>query len=173
MSKWKFILTDSGWWLRIESIDQLLEYQKLDRCIQRGFNDVLKGNDSQIAQYLRIKAQNTESTILDTAYKLQFQLYDNYISYLQSVGFVNINKDGGCNGERFLTRAVVYSDNLVFPHFTEKDIRVETFESADYRSNYQYHWYAYLGTIQLHDGDKMKWDTKAEAMEFARRYING
>ena len=99
-------------------------------------------------------------------------MYDSYIGCLQSCGFVNINKQGGCNNTRYLIRGVLYRDNMVFPQFSENDIRVKTFENADRRSNYQYHWYAYIGTIQIHDGGKMKWDTKEEAIEFARRYIN-
>lgn len=173
MGKWKFVLTDSGWWLRIEHIDQLLEYQKKDHCVSNGFTDIMKGRESQLATYIRLVGQNNNISILDAAYKVNFRLYDTYLSQLQSNGFVDINKDGGCNCSKPLVRGVVYKDNKVFPTFTERDIKVETFENTDYRSNYKYHWYAYLGNIQLHDGDKMKWDTKEEALEFARRYING
>ena len=57
------------------------------------------------------------------------------------------------------------------------DIRVKTWELEEKKRgikrpyDYRYHWYAYLGDVQLKNGDVEKWDTRNEAYEFARSLV--
>ena len=49
---------------------------------------------------------------------------------------------------------------LVFPNFKREDIRLKQFNDGR-------HWYAYVGDMQLRDGDCLKWNTREAAQAAA------
>jgi len=175
--KWKFFHNGDGWWLRIESVEELIEYQKhdnrgslaLDRYLQHELNGAKLDNLSLALQMI---GQKENCTAFAAASKFQLKFYETYLRHLQEDGFININCMGGCNSIDWEMKQVIYKDNLSFPSFTKNDIVIKTFKPVDYRSNYEYHFYAYLGNFQLTDGNKVKWNTEKEARDFAERFIN-
>ena len=46
--------------------------------------------------------------------------------------------------------------DIIFPDFKRHQIRVKSFPGGD-------HFYAYIGDMQVRDGDILKWDTYDEA----------
>ena len=80
---------------------------------------------------------------------------------------------GGCNSIDYNIEQFEYRDTLSFPNYSIEDIVIKTFRPKDYRDGYKYHHYAYLGNLQLKDGEKVKWNTEHEAREFAKKYIQG
>ena len=53
---------------------------------------------------------------------------------------------------------------LVFPHFRREDIRIKQFNGGR-------HWYAYVGDMQIRDGDQLKWNTKEAAQAAAEAMV--
>lgn len=53
---------------------------------------------------------------------------------------------------------------MIFPAFGRSDIRVERFKGGK-------HWYAYIGDMQVRNGDTMKWDTEEEARRAAKELV--
>jgi hypothetical protein len=54
--------------------------------------------------------------------------------------------------------------NIDFPKYHEQDIHIARFPDGQ-------HYYAYIGDMQVRDGDILKWDTYDEAFAQAQKYI--
>lgn len=187
--KWKFVHNGLCWWLRIESSQQLMEYIKATTERRFGMsmynvaNRVRDGkrknnhNTNQIEDAIETLWRGSGESLMDTAGRLMVACHDTYFKLLRECGFVDINSVGGCNSFTPHPKAIEYREKLIFPHYTEKDITIKTWELTDKQNyinrglGYKYHYYAYLGDIQLKDGDKEKWDTYAEALEFAKSFL--
>ena len=177
MSKWKFIYNGDGWWLRIENIEQLTEYAKQDTNSTNAFSDYLRATmygkeHTNLSMALMMIGERERCSAIDAGIKLKMEFYKTYLDRLDETGFVNLNSVGGCNNIDYDIKLVEYRDKIVFPNYTEKDINIKTFKMSDYRENYKYHYYAYLGNLQIKDGDKVKWDTYKEAYDFAKQFIS-
>ena len=57
------------------------------------------------------------------------------------------------------------SETLMWPVFSEKDIRIKKWPGGD-------HYYAYIGPIQVQESDTLKWDSESDARMAAMRYVN-
>lgn len=186
MNKWKFINNGNGWWLRIENIEQLIQYVQLtsgryansmsrvsSACSQKKYQHYT----NQLDSYLELLYMNSGQSLIDTTQKLMFNVSKTYFDLLSEKGFVNINPVGGCNNDNYTNSIIIYKDKLVFPDYKKKDLKIKTWEMEDlktgnFKSGYKYHYYAYIGDVQIKDGDKIKWDTYEEAYEYAKKFID-
>lgn len=57
-------------------------------------------------------------------------------------------------------------DELIFPNFQISDIRIKQFDKGQ-------HYYAYVGDMQVRDGDVLKWNTYDEAYTRACALVGG
>lgn len=176
--KYKFFHNGEAWWLRIEDFDTLLRWCKDSNSMWvDAFNDVIdvelnkRHSSNPLGATLASYARIHELTLLEAADDLIEAASNVKLDLLEENGFLNINPCGGCNSINWPMLQVEYRENLVFPHYSEKDIRIKTFKPLDYKASYDYHYYAYIGNIQVYDGDIMKWDTKAEAYAAAKKFI--
>lgn len=187
---WKFVHNGTCWWIRIESPEQLLEYLKATDSHRYGDNIMRilrrhnQGHTSEdnhgmypVSDAIEALWRNSGKGIFEIAGKLMINCHNTYYNLLDEFGFVDINECGGCNSFSEKVKAVKYSDKLVFPHYSVKDIRIKTYKNEELKvgtvrpSGYKYHYYAYLGDINLKDGDKVKWDTYQEAYDFAKQFV--
>ena len=58
----------------------------------------------------------------------------------------------------------LYRKFLEFPHFTEDDIVIKSFNDGT-------HSYARLGDLEVREGDVVKWDTFDEAYQIGRAHV--
>ena len=189
MKKWKFIHNGLGWWLRIESSAQLMEYIeatdssrfgegmiKVRNRYNRG-DDFDTHNRDEMADAIGVLWKYTGLPLNAITGEIMLACHSTYFKLLREEGFVDINPVGGCNAFTKDVKATVYRDNLVFPCYTEKDIRIKTWEWEDKKNGvnrpygYKYHYYAYLGDMQLKDGEPEKWNTREEVLEFAKTFL--
>jgi hypothetical protein len=56
------------------------------------------------------------------------------------------------------------SKRFLWPNWQADDIRTEQWTEG-------YHWYAYVGDVQVKEGDTVKWASEEEARAAAFRYI--
>lgn len=186
--KWKFVHNGMCWWLRIETAEQLMEYikatteQRFGMSMLKVADRVAHGNTKDwhnrhpVADAIETLWKGSGENLMETTGRLMVACHDTYFKLLREKGFVDINPVGGCNAFFPHPKAVEYREKLVFPHYSESDIHIRTWELTDKRNyverkGYQYHYYAYLGDVQLKDGDKEKWDTHEEALAFARTFL--
>lgn len=178
--KWTFFHNGYAWWLRIESPEQLARYCELTDCERFGgsmmhtaYQRMANRSDFEtgLSAELDLLSKIRQESLLTTTGKLVSDAHYTYFLNLQRCGFVNINRLGGCNSSSWPMNVVVRRDKLIFPTLSRKDVVIKTWEWGEkekylYRPGHQYHWYAYVGDVRLKDGDKDKWDTRAEAEAF-------
>jgi hypothetical protein len=182
--KWKFFYNGYTWWLRIETVEQLMQYCELTdegrfggammTVAHHRMGDIKGHYDGKydgIAGDLDALNSILKEDLLTTTGRLRLACHETYLKNFMSKGFVNINRLGGCNCCDWEMKIVVQKDELIFPVYSRKDVKIKTWEMTEakygaYRPNYNYHWYAYVGDVRLRDGDKEKWDTRAECEAF-------
>lgn len=176
--KYKFFHNGHAWWLRVEDFKTLLRWFGDSRSMwSAAFNDAIdvevnkRHSSNPLGAALNTYARMLGISLLQALDKLTEEAATVKLDLLEENGFLNINCDGGCNSIDWPMLQVEYRDKLVFPHYSEEDIRIKTFKPTDFKEGYNYHYYAYIGNLQVTDGDVTKWDTKAEAYEVAKRFV--
>jgi hypothetical protein len=181
--KWKFFFNGYGWWLRIETPEELEQYlNQTDEnrfggaMMQVAYRRMENSNSeySGIAEQLDILNQLRGEDLLTTTGSFRLECHRTYWRNLSDRGFVNINPNGGCNSTNWPMLIVVKRDKLIFPTFSRKDVVIKTWEMGEKkfdvaRSNYKYHWYAYVGDVRLKDGEVEKWNSQAECEAFVNK----
>lgn len=183
-----FVLSaDGGWWLKINTVDQLVDYhQKTDakryeNALRNYFHgkypkDLIEetaksGNPEDVValysnrdfmymQAALMKAQDTGGTILDGFSMLRMEAGLSELKELREFGAVYFNVAGGHTFKLKYTQFCRRKE-LIFPSFSEADIRIKKFSQGGS------HWYAYIGDVQLKNGEKEKWNSYEAAKEFA------
>lgn len=177
---------NKGWWLKIDSLEQLADYyeqtgsgqydeavtmylrQGHPREILHGLSPKERIETMQDMNFKRLQAavmcaEKMNGTIIDGFRSLNMEVGMNRMRIIEEHGAVYINCVGGH------TFAVEYTQfcrrkNPVFPHFSADDIRIKKFE-------YGSHYYAYIGDMQVRNGDKFKWNTYQAAYNKALSLI--
>ena len=88
------------------------------------------------------------------------------LKVLNETGAIYVNRKGGFHGNYKVYDNFVHRTTLDFPRFYSKDIRIKRFEDGT-------HWYAYVGDMQVRDGDILKWNSYDEAYNQAKKYVFG
>lgn len=186
--KYLFVLSaEGGWWLKIDTIEQLIDYHKktdghrYEKALWNFFHgvkpeDLIKkaqdsknpedlialyaNRDLQYMQAALMQAESVGGTILDGFSMLRVEAGFSELKDLQKYGSVYINSAGGHTFGIEFTQ-FYRREELVFPNFTEDDIHIKQYGEKGI------HWYAYIGDMQLHYGDKRKWNTYEAAKEYA------
>lgn len=181
-----FVYADGGWWLKIDSVEKLADYHEkmkdgryedaFNMYLQEGSPDkilehlslekrVAKMNDRNF-KYLQaavIQARKGNGNIFDGFRWLNIEVGMNQLRTIKEYGAVFINSVGGhtfqLNYTQFCRRK-----NLVFPDFKKRDIRIKQFDGGS-------HYYAFVGDMQVRDGNKLKWGTYEEAYRNARKLV--
>ena len=181
MGDWLFVFEDDGyrkgWHLRIDSEEMLGEYLKEQNLFQKDRDHYLKikdagftGNNLVAHTEFGYYAEDVSKTMgvdIPCAYGILAMMQkESMKNILRKTGAVYINSTGGFHGERAVCThtAFVRRDTPEFPHYFSRDIRVKMFPGGT-------HWYAYVGDMQVRDGDILKWNSYEEAYAMAEKYV--
>lgn len=195
MSDWCFCYEkeSNGWWLRIESMEELLAFIKeKGGFVQKGADMLLRimhlqegktKPDSNIFNMIEnltseqrfnlmredmtgwnilhgaLLSAEKDMTILDALRSLNMQFGMDYADHLKRDGVLFLNPVGGATLP-FSYENFCFREKLVWPDFTEKDIRIKQFSGGR-------HWYAYLGDIEVKQDGIKRFNTHAEAYNAA------
>jgi hypothetical protein len=191
--EWIFVLKDkgtrnAGWWLKISSLEELVEYYRQTYPVQYGrafenyvygekFNSFKKKSSKVSGQSPWPEAENLTTaaayyasgnhlSILDGLQGLARITAEQQLENIRQYGEVFINPMGGYHSDYDgrHTYDFVRRKELVFPDFKVSDIRVRQFSGGE-------HYYAYIGNSQVRDGDVLKWDSYEEAYRKAEEYM--
>lgn len=185
-----FVYDGQQWWLKLTEADQIADYHKktagsryegainLYRKLRqegRDWHNLLDGmelqerikmmesKDFKYIQCAIIKAQQIEGTIFDGFRCLNMEIGMAQLDNIKQYGAVFINPAGG-HTHGVETVQFCRRKQLVFPDFKKEDIRVRKFNGGQ-------HWYAYIGDMQVRDGDRLKWNTKDAAQAAAEALV--
>lgn len=181
--KWQFVhKVNGGWWLRLTSDEDVIRYIKAtndryDGALYKAVHEPIE----KMSLEDRIKAQlsGDKNYMLLQAGMVMAQKYNTTLysgfEHLQTEYGMVLHKDILENGETFVNPVggktfslkydqFVWRDNLVFPNYTLEDIRIKQFDGGK-------HYYAYVGDVQLRNGEMLKWDSYNDAYNFASAVV--
>lgn len=188
-----------GWWLMVSDMENLTEYimkTQGNPRIEKAFNlygrlhqegqesephrtvrEVLEGmpqvermelmmEDTAVWNTMYgaiMEAERVGGTILDGFRCMNMECGTTYIRCIKEDGVCFINRNGGCNSiieyDDFCHR-----DDLVWPDFTLNDIRLKQYPDG-------IHWYAYIGNMEVHNGDTLRFGSRKDAYNAAMAII--
>lgn len=176
---------NGGWWLKLDSVDKLIDYHKktgnryagafdlfmklyekagsvhgvMDAVMEMPMEERIKLMTSRDFKYMQaaiLQAQKVDqANIFDGFRFLNMEIGMKELGDIREYGACFINPVGGSTfGIEY--KQFVRRKELVFPDFKREDIRIKQFKDGT-------HWYAYIGDMQVRDGDTLKWNTREEA----------
>lgn len=184
-TEYLFIYDGEMWWLKLTDAEQIIDYHnKTDNRYEGAIKlymkfkeegkewynllegmpleERIKTMESKDFKYLQcaiIKAQQVEGTIFDGFRCLNMEIGAGELATIREHGAVFINPAGG-HTWGIETVQFCRRKQLVFPQYSREDIRLKQFNGGR-------HWYAYIGDMQIRDGDCLKWNTRAAAQAAA------
>lgn len=178
---------EKGWWLKIDSLEKLVDYYEntgsnrydeamsmylsqghpydiLDKLTPEQRIKKMQDNNFKRLQAAVMQAERVNGTILDGFRCLNMEAGMGQMRTLEQYGAIYINPVGG------YTFGVEYTQfcrrkNMVFPHFSASDIRIKKYGGGN-------HYYAYIGDMQVRDGDRLKWNSRKDAYDRALALID-
>ena len=173
--KYRFIFKNGGWWLKISSVEELTEYDKktaLRNPIARGFLNSIhteifhtKGIEPTTAgDLIKLRAENSDMSLFQSACSFTIQSDSAKITQLMKGYSLYFNRDGGWHYGKNDYTQWCDRDKLIWPDFKIDQIKIEKFPNGE-------HFYAYIDSMQVRDGDTLKWNTYEEAYNQALQYV--
>jgi hypothetical protein len=166
---WIFVRKNGGWWLKITTIQELLEYHdKTDNVRMRKPIKEIEENleKSSFTQYAEILARKNSSSLIEGLCMAGSALFTSQLNALRESGIILINRMGGFHTPRENERLpFTRKKDLIWPNFSEKDIKISQFKGGT-------HYYATIGPMEVRDGDILKWDSFSEAYAAAKKIVD-
>ena len=171
VTEYKFIFEepDNGWWLEIDSVAKLIDYhQKTEKFYGDVLADYMHNKDGHwknkrtlpIVMY----GEKHHLTIIDAIIQFRLMVAQQQLERIHEEGAIYINSSGGYHANATYKHSVI-KDKLIFPDYKNTDIKIEQFPGGP-------HWYAYIGSMQIKNGNIDKWDSYEKAYEYAKKFIS-
>lgn len=174
--EYTFVWKNNGWWLKISSPEELFNYwdKKDNIWSQTLFNMINSkefGNGEKHADFLTCcvgtYGENRGLSMIRAVSDFAGEVKAQQLEFLLKYGALYFNENGGYHFDTVKKKTYTHfvkKDRLRFPYYEKKDIRIEKFPRGT-------HFYAYVGDLQIKDGDTLKWDTYKEAYNKALEVV--
>ncbi len=170
INEYEFIFEepDNGWWLKIDSVEKLIDYHKKT---EKFYGDVLMDYVYNKEYHWKNKrtypivmyGEKHDLTIIDAIIQFRLMLAQQQLDSIYNNGAIYINSSGGYHSNAIYVYSVI-KDKLIFPDYKITDIQINQFPGGT-------HWYAYIGNMQIKNGPIEKWDNYQEAYEYAKKFV--
>ena len=175
--EYTFVYKDGCWWLKINEVEQLFDYyDKTDSRWSQAFSNLIHSKEfgkgmehaNTLAFNIGFYGTNRNMNAIEATANFRSEIFENQLDALLQYREIYVNKNGGyhwaCKDDAY--EQFVRRTELVFQEYTETDIRIKRFPAGQ-------NFYAYIGDMQIKDGDTLKWNTYEEAYNIAQRYVAG
>lgn len=171
--EYTFVFIEGCWYLKISTLEELMDYVKMtdshwEKVLSNLVNskEFVQGGERHagpVESSIGLYGSNNGLSAIEAVDSFRQQVIREQVNEINNGNIIVVNKNGGY----FMLdkdKQGVYSqwckrDRIEFPEFKRKDIRIKKFPLGN-------HWYAYVGDIQIKDGDKIKWNSYEEAYEY-------
>jgi hypothetical protein len=174
------ISIDYDWMLVIESLEDLISYHEntLKAQIPFAWENLLKTHSghSHICTTLGLlinhqaKVEKGKRSLFELTRIVGEKIFEAKATTLLNTGKIYINNNGGffphSKDITVLEEISINSDKLIFPQYTEKDIKIKKWENGK-------HYYAYVGSFQVEMHGENKWNTEQKALDMAKAFLYG
>lgn len=177
MEEYIFVWKYDGWWLKINTPEQLFDYyEKTEGKWSKAFSNLINSKEftksgkehaDTLSYYIGTYGANSHLNPIQAFTCVRTEMMETQLNYLLECGEIYINKMGGyhCKSKEKEYSQFVRRKEFVFPDFKENEIKIERFPGGN-------HFYAYIGDMQVRDGDTLKWNTYEEALSKAKELVN-
>lgn len=177
--EWLFVLKDKGtsnqgWWLKLTNADELLAYYEatMHSREESVLEEYLAKREEEYPRYSNLtqavvmNASKKRMNIFDAIRDLRLMVASQQLESIHKYGAIYVNSLGGYHSayEGEPKYDFVRRDKLVYPDFKAEDIRIKQFKGGE-------HYYAYIGDMQVRDGDILKWDSYDNAYKKALEMV--
>ena len=177
MDEYIFVWMNGGWWLKIDKVNKLFDYyDKTDAKWSDAFSNLISSKEftrhglyhaDNLAFAIGFYGSNRNMNPIQATMDFRQTVFMNQLNALLEYGEIYINEKGGYNfktSEKKPYDKFVRRTDFVFPDFKKSDIRVKRFQGGT-------HFYAYVGDMEVKDGDTIKWFTYEEAYNKALELV--
>lgn len=167
------------WHLRVDSIEELTEYAKVQKHMQDAIKDTMRVAAGEQVHFTNRLAEafnfhmsahdQGDYDIFQMNEKLVKFFLDDQLKALQSGTPIYINKAGGWfPGNSIDTLDEIrYSEKLIWPYALPSDAKISKWEGGT-------HYYARIGIIDVVDEHgNMKWNTPKQAERAVEEFMKG
>ena len=146
------------------AVDNLVKVSQGQSHINSGLAQLIYFNIA------RIQSTGKNPSLLEGTALTVDRLVNDKIQMIEKYGGIYINKNGGYmpfyeDLEIIDEFTVNKPEDIIFPHYTESDIRIKQWDGGT-------HYYAYVGMYSVYDyHNNNKWNSKEKAMEEAKYYL--
>jgi hypothetical protein len=167
------ITLDYDWMLVIDSIEDLITYHENVMRVQipRAWDNLIRIKESKahaettLAHLIYCTAYSNKS-LLEHTVIVTDRIFQAKEKSIIEYGKIYINKNGGYfpHTDDISVLDEMEVGKLIFPQYTEKDIRIQKWEGGR-------HYYAYVGGFEVEMNGLKKWGTEEEAMDMAKLFL--
>lgn len=174
--KYTFVYKNNCWWLKITTIQQLIEYDEHElpkwySAFSNLMNSKEFGNGmehaNELAFVIGMRSERKQISSMKATADLKAQKFSAQMDCLIKGQSIYINRKGGWHpvDKNIKDYTEWYtSDSLIYPQFKKSELRIKKFPGG-------IHYYAYIGDLQLRDNDTIKWNTYEEAYDYAKQFL--
>jgi len=166
MREYKFCLSSNGyWWFCVSTLEQLNEYE--DKTDFKYGQALVNGDEkNKYYQLAELFARKRNTSLLEGMVEVKNSAYTAKANEILNGKEIWINENGGFNLGLPVDKTI-FLNSLRFPDYTKDDIKITQWGKGE-----GFHYYARIGTVEVRNGDVIKWDTFQEAYDEALKYIS-
>ena len=175
LSKFTFICTpDKHWFLKITTIEELLEYWKVfNNTMQKELDTIHKTKEfgkgmyhatyfqSVISVHARAENQSYKKAFEDITFDVRKSQYHALLEH--SAIYINRNMGWSIDDKR-QTEQFIHKSEFQFPRMKDEFLKIEKFPLGQ-------HYYVFIDGVQLRKDTNLKFNTYDEAALFAQNYL--
>lgn len=163
-----------GWWLKITTPEELLEFWNIyDSVLEHALNQLPLtkefGNGPNHATarecLIGFHAKTNHISYKEAKHDISVTLKKAQFQSLEEKGAIYINQCLGWNAINKPTEQFIIKKSFTFPKFTKENVKIAKFPFGGK------HYYIYIDGILIRDGDTLKWNSYKEAKKFADELI--
>lgn len=159
------------WMLECDNIMTLIEHsEKYNGYLVQGFESLISSDYDKPTRHgeaIRCVAQSEGTSILVGAMSLENKIFQSKLKAINTFGKIYLRENGSytTEGKTFTIIGVVEKDDIKYPNYTNKDIKVSQWKNGT-------HYYAKIGNMDVIDEyGNHKWDSYDEAFNMALKQL--
>lgn len=165
---------DNEWYLKISTVEQLLDYWDniFNKKIKEAFEGIMDTKEfgrgmmhcNEIQAAIGFMSRGEKISYQEAYEKILFDTRIAQYKAIDSGNCVYVNRKLGWNSEENKTEQFVHKTNFEFPIMSKDRLKIEKFPLGR-------HFYVFIDGVQIRQNENLKFNTYEEALSFAKKYL--
>ena len=170
-----FICTnEKEWYLKISTVEQLLEYwdSVFNKRLKDAFDGIMETKEfgrgmrhcDEIQAAIGFMSRGERISYKEAYEKILFDTRLAQYKEIDKGNTVYVNRKLGWNSDNKETEQFIHKKEFEFPVMKKDRLKIEKFPLGN-------HFYVFIDGVQIRQGENLKFNTYKEAEQFASKYI--